>query len=124
MPPVVDTAVRKIQQKRYVRITPFQVGASLSSIADPTSCSISVGGQEHWREGKSLICYDTFEHAAWNGGDEMRVVDFRHLLRLPVLFLNDFVIYCIRSSALVQSGVKRLQQWGERFEAAYHRLSG
>jgi len=97
-------------------------------IPDPASCGISVGRhQKQWREGKSLIFDDTYEHEAWNGSDQIRVVlfvDFRRPLPIPVSFLNDFIIYCIRSSAFVQSGVTRLQQWNERFEAAYHRLSG
>jgi beta-hydroxylase len=97
-------------------------------IPDPANCAIRVGGrQEHWREGESLIFDDTFNHAAWNATDQIRVVlivDFRRPLPFPVSLLNDFVIHCIRSSAFVQIGAKRMQQWNERFEEAYHRLSG
>ncbi len=40
-------------------------------------CGISVGNEYRtWKEGKSLLFDDTYDHEAWNLSDEMRVVLF------------------------------------------------
>lgn len=41
----------------------------------PADCAIEVGGQTHaWREGEAVVFDDTFEHHAWNRGNERRVI--------------------------------------------------
>lgn len=54
-------------------------------VPQPTLCGITVGGEQRSRaEGASLVFDDSHEHAAWNRGDEDRVVlfvDFARPLR-------------------------------------------
>jgi len=41
----------------------------------PGDCALKVGGEEHvWREGRTVIFDDTYEHEAWNRSREVRVV--------------------------------------------------
>jgi aspartyl/asparaginyl beta-hydroxylase (cupin superfamily) len=41
----------------------------------PAGCSFRVGAEtRQWREGRAWVFDDTFEHEAWNGSDEPRVV--------------------------------------------------
>jgi aspartate beta-hydroxylase len=41
----------------------------------PPGCALSVGGEVHeWREGRTLVFDDTYEHEAWNRSDRPRVV--------------------------------------------------
>lgn len=41
----------------------------------PADCAISVGGETHqWREGRTVIFDDTYEHEAWNRSQHLRVV--------------------------------------------------
>jgi aspartyl/asparaginyl beta-hydroxylase (cupin superfamily) len=41
----------------------------------PPSCSFRVGAETRpWREGRAWVFDDTFEHEAWNGSDEPRIV--------------------------------------------------
>jgi aspartate beta-hydroxylase len=41
----------------------------------PAGCALNVGGEEHaWQEGRCVVFDDTFEHEAWNRGDQTRVV--------------------------------------------------
>jgi tetratricopeptide (TPR) repeat protein len=41
----------------------------------PADCALSVGGEVHaWREGRTLVFDDTYEHEAWNRSSHVRVV--------------------------------------------------
>jgi aspartate beta-hydroxylase len=41
----------------------------------PHDCALRVGGEEHeWREGRTLVFDDTYEHEAWNRSAQVRVV--------------------------------------------------
>jgi aspartate beta-hydroxylase len=41
----------------------------------PADCALSVGGEVHaWREGRTLVFDDTYEHEAWNRSTHVRVV--------------------------------------------------
>jgi len=41
----------------------------------PPSCGFRVGAEtREWREGRAWVFDDTFEHEAWNGSDEPRIV--------------------------------------------------
>jgi aspartate beta-hydroxylase len=41
----------------------------------PPDCALRVGGDEHtWREGRTVVFDDTYEHEAWNRSQEVRVV--------------------------------------------------
>jgi aspartate beta-hydroxylase len=41
----------------------------------PPDCALSVGGEQHvWQEGRVVVFDDTYEHEAWNRGNQIRVV--------------------------------------------------
>ena len=41
----------------------------------PADCALRVGGEVHaWREGRTLVFDDTYEHEAWNRSTQVRVV--------------------------------------------------
>jgi len=41
----------------------------------PRDCALRVGGELHeWREGRTVVFDDTYEHEAWNRSDSLRVV--------------------------------------------------
>ena len=45
------------------------------ALAVPPSCEFRVGAETRaWREGQAWVFDDTFEHEAWNGSDEPRIV--------------------------------------------------
>ena len=47
----------------------------LDALAVPPSCEFRVGAETRaWREGRAWVFDDTFEHEAWNGSDEPRIV--------------------------------------------------
>lgn len=63
----------------------------------PPNCALSVGGEVHeWQAGKCVTFDDTFEHEAWNRGDETRVVLITdcwnpHLTQVEREAVNDLV---------------------------------
>ena len=76
---------------------------ALRTPADETAARIRVGSRiEHWRDGRSLIFDDTFEHEVWNDSDEIRVVLFVDVIR-PLLDGQavdvDGAHYCVRAAA-------------------------
>ncbi|MGI8557133.1 MAG: aspartyl/asparaginyl beta-hydroxylase domain-containing protein [Solirubrobacteraceae bacterium] len=73
----------------------------------------------HWDEGRSLIFDDTYEHEAWNGTDETRVVlfvDFVRPLKFPVNLLNAAVLKAIAVSPFIGDAKRRHTDWEKRFE--------
>lgn len=89
-------------------------------IPDPhTQCGIKVDGEtRHWREGKSLIFDDTYQHEAWNDSDEIRVVLFMDILRplqFPGNLLNNTLLRLIKRSSFVQDAKKNQEVWEQRY---------
>jgi beta-hydroxylase len=92
-------------------------------VPDAERCRIRVGNRvEHWREGRSLIFDDTFEHEVWNDTDQPRVVLFVDLARpLPFLLAraNEAMMWLIARSSLVRPGLEKFAEWDRRFAAIW-----
>jgi ornithine lipid ester-linked acyl 2-hydroxylase len=71
------------------------------------SCGIEVNGKTyHWKEGKTVVFDDTFEHEAWNDSDQARVVLFIDVERpLPIWLvpMNKFMLRLIATSPFVRN---------------------
>src|SRR5207253_1597775 len=78
-------------------------------VPDPARCGIIVGGEEaHWKEGKSLVFDDSFQHEAWNDSNDIRVVlfvDFARPLGVPVAQMNVAFIRIASMSDFIQAGM-------------------
>jgi aspartate beta-hydroxylase len=71
----------------------------------PPSCSYRVGAETRpWREGRAWVFDDTFEHEAWNGSDELRIV-------LIFDVWNTFLTEAERD--LVSVATQAVQEYGE-----------
>jgi aspartate beta-hydroxylase len=71
----------------------------------PPSCSYRVGAETRpWREGRAWVFDDTFEHEAWNGSDEPRIV-------LIFDVWNTFLTEAERD--LVSVATQAVQEYGE-----------
>jgi beta-hydroxylase len=85
-----------------------------------SSCGITVGGDtRHWKEGKSLVFDDTYQHEAWNKTNSDRVVlfmDFVRPLRFPASLLNWLLINAIAISPFVLGAAGNYLAWEKRFE--------
>lgn len=92
-------------------------------VPHPEGCRIRVANEiGHWREGRSLIFDDTFEHEVWNDTDEVRVVLFVDIMRplpAPLAAINKLVIAAIRRSSLVKPGLEKFQAWDERLRRVW-----
>jgi ornithine lipid ester-linked acyl 2-hydroxylase len=91
-------------------------------VPEPADASgISVGGQvAHWREGRSLLFDDGYEHFAWNHSDGIRVVLFVDIvrpLRPPAAQLNRALLKAIAFSPFVQDGKARHREWERTYAA-------
>ena len=79
---------------------------ALRTPADETAARLRVGSRtEHWRDGRSLIFDDTFEHEAWNDSDEIRVVLSVDVIRKLPWYLavpNRAFIGAIRRSPFIK----------------------
>ncbi len=82
-------------------------------------CGISVGGEVgHWREGRSLIFDDGYEHFAWNDTNQVRVVLFLDVLRPlrpPGEQLNKALLKAIAWSPYVRDAKARHLAWERGF---------
>jgi aspartyl/asparaginyl beta-hydroxylase (cupin superfamily) len=89
------------------------------------ACGIRVGNDvRHWREGKSLVFDDTWEHEAWNDTDGTRVVlfvDFKRPMRGVPRIFNEVVLKLIGWSPFIQDAKARHNAWEQRFEAMRNR---
>jgi ornithine lipid ester-linked acyl 2-hydroxylase len=78
-------------------------------VPDPARCRLRVG--EHmlgWREGKSVMFDDTYEHEVWNESEHDRVVLFVDVLRplpWPWSWGNELFVRAVSLTPLVQDGV-------------------
>jgi len=84
----------------------------------PDQCRIRVDDQiVHWREGRSLIFDDTYEHEVWNETDGERVVLFMDVmrpLRFPASLVNWLAFHLIRLSPYVQRARRNQRRWASR----------
>ena len=89
--------------------------------ADETAAGIRVGNSiEHWRDGRSLVFDDTFEHEAWNDSDEIRVVLFVDVIRKLPWYLaapNRAFIGAIRRSQFIKRAAANNEAWQETLGA-------
>jgi ornithine lipid ester-linked acyl 2-hydroxylase len=90
-------------------------------VPEPEDASgIKVGGEVgHWREGRSLVFDDTYQHEAWNHTDGYRTVlfvDFVRPLPWPVAALNWMVIKGIALSPYIKDSKDNHLDWEHRFE--------
>jgi Aspartyl/Asparaginyl beta-hydroxylase len=90
---------------------------ALRTPTDETAARIRVGSRtEHWRDGRSLIFDDTFEHEAWNDSDDIRVVLFVDVIRKLPWYLaapDHAFIGVIRKSPFVQRALANNEAWQE-----------
>jgi len=95
---------------------------ALRTPTDETAARIRVGSRiEHWRNGRSLVFDDTFEHEVWNDSDEIRVVLFFDVIRKLPWYLaapNHASIAALRRSPFIKRAVANNEAWQETFRAA------
>jgi ornithine lipid ester-linked acyl 2-hydroxylase len=98
---------------------------ALRTPADETAARIRVGSRiEHWRDGRSLVFDDTFEHEVWNDSDEIRVVLFVDVIRKLPRYLavpNRALIGVIGKSPFIQRAVANNEAWQETLGATITR---
>jgi ornithine lipid ester-linked acyl 2-hydroxylase len=103
----------------YKGVLRYHLGLMIPEPAD--GCGIRVGDDvRHWSEGGSLIFDDTYDHEAWNGTDDVRVVlfvDFVRPLRFPASLVNRLVLAAIAWSPFVGDAKRRQNDWEQRFES-------
>ena len=77
----------------------------------------------HWQDGASLIFDDSFNHEAWNGTDDWRVVlfvDFARPLKPPFDGLHRALLRAGALLPLMRRARQRHRQWQQRFERTRH----
>jgi aspartyl/asparaginyl beta-hydroxylase (cupin superfamily) len=88
------------------------------------ACGIRVGDEvRHWHEGQSLVFDDTYEHEAWNGTDDERVVlflDIKRPLRPPANVVNDALISAVGRSPFIKAARAQHVAREEQFAAAWN----
>jgi beta-hydroxylase len=84
------------------------------------NCRIRVGNDVgYWKEGKSLIFDDTFQHEAWNDTDGVRVVlfiDFVRPMHFPFSILNELVIKLFAWTPFIQDAQLNQKKWDKYLE--------
>jgi aspartyl/asparaginyl beta-hydroxylase (cupin superfamily) len=94
---------------------------ALRTPADETAARIRVGTRtEHWRDGRSLVFDDTFEHEAWNESEEIRVVLFVDVIRKLPWYLaipNRVFIGAIKRSPFIKRALANDEAWQETLGA-------
>ena len=90
-------------------------------IPDPADqCGIRIDDQVyHWKEGKSLIFDDTYDHAAWNRTDGIRVVLFLDIvrpMRQPVAAITNLIVKIVAQTGYIKDGQKNQQYWDEQLK--------
>jgi aspartyl/asparaginyl beta-hydroxylase (cupin superfamily) len=89
-------------------------------------CGIEVGGEKaYWREGKSLIFDDTYEHRVWNDTTSTRVVLFLDVVRpcrFPGSLVNKAVIHMAGLTPFIQDSIRRHERWERKFEGVRRAL--
>ena len=94
---------------------------ALRTPSDECAARIRVGSRtEHWREGRSLVFDDTFEHEAWNESEEIRVVLFVDVIRKLPWYLaipNRAFIGLIRRSPFIKRALANDEAWQETLGA-------
>lgn len=110
----------------YKGVIRYHLGLLVPEPAE--SCRIRVADRmATWREGKSLIFDDTFEHEVWNDTDGVRVilfVDFVRPLRFPASVLNWVLLKLIAVSPYVLGAAGNYFAWERRFEKIVNARAG
>ena len=74
-------------------------------------CAIRIDSEiYHWKEGKSILFDDTYEHEAWNFTNEQRIIlliDVERKLNFPANILNKIILFFIGFSPLVKGILKK-----------------
>lgn len=87
-------------------------------------CRIRVENESrHWKEGKSMMFDDTYDHEVWNDTEGLRVVLFMDVLRpmsFPASVINSGIINLIKHTGYIQDAKKNQEAWEEKFEEAYN----
>lgn len=95
---------------------------ALRTPADEKTARIRVGNSiESWRDGRSMVFDDTFEHEVWNDSDEIRVVLFVDVIRPLPWYLalpNRAFIGAIRRSPFIKRALANNEAWQETLGAA------
>lgn len=85
-------------------------------------CYIELEGNRHlWREGKSLVFDDTWQHQVRNDTDRDRVVLLLHVrrpVRFPGSLVSSLFLRAIKASPFIRDAHRNQQRWEARFEAA------
>jgi ornithine lipid ester-linked acyl 2-hydroxylase len=78
-------------------------------------CAIEVNGEtRYWKEGKTLVFDDSFEHEAWNDSDEVRVVlfiDFERGLPIWLFPINRFILWLISNSPFARNILANVERY-------------
>jgi beta-hydroxylase len=103
----------------------YHLGLMVPEPAD--KIGILVGGQEgHWREGRSLMFDDTYEHSVWNDTAGTRVVLFLDVVRpcrFPGSLVNRAVIGIAGLTPFVRNSIKRHKKWERLFGQKHGRAA-
>lgn len=95
---------------------------ALRTPTDEAACRIRVGESiNHWRNGRSMLFDDTFEHEVWNDTDDMRVVLFVDVIRKLPWYLalpNRAFIGAIARSPFIKRALANSEAWQETLGAA------
>ena len=85
----------------------------------PDRCRIRIGNDFYsWREGRSLIFDDTFNHEVWNETDGYRVVlfvDFARPLRRPWQWLNRRLLRIGALAPFLREASQKQKKWEKQF---------
>lgn len=89
---------------------------------ESTRCLMEVESTTvHWREGKTFVFDDTYEHEVWNDTDEHRVIlliQFKRPMTLLGRLLTSLLINVVRWSPYIQDARRNVDFWETRFRAS------
>jgi aspartyl/asparaginyl beta-hydroxylase (cupin superfamily) len=136
--PITSSAIRKIPGIEGAFFSILEPGTHISRHRGPykgvlrchlalvvppneTSCAIEVNAETyHWKEGKTVVFDDTFEHEAWNNSNQLRVVlfiDFERPLPVWLVPMNKFMLRLISISPFVRNIFTNVERY-EKYRPA------
>jgi len=84
------------------------------SVPEPEKCGLKlIDKTYHWKDGESMVFDDTFDHEAWNNGNEDRIILYVDFIRpMPKFFkfVSLKLTKMISQSPFVQRGLERAGQ--------------
>lgn len=94
---------------------------------EPEKCQMEVETTRvHWREGKTFVFDDTFQHEVWNDTPDQRVillVQFERPMTWVGRKLIRLLVSAVRASPYIQDAKKNVDYWEARFQASEARTS-